>query len=248
MQRLVSDKVDAHAGQLVRVALNLRGSDARGDETSFEELFTADDVLAECGKTFEDSEQAVTWQLVCNYLDLLCADPVVTMAASLNGKYVLKLGELSSAIKQLVLEAVVRGNRTGDPTRGTRVVLAPRFPPHHRRRRRPHRLHRLRRRLHHHRLHRLRHLAHRLRHRLALAAYRLPRAACRVPRAACRVPFAAGCFVGRSPANTAAALSRHRGVPCGQRKLARPVAAFIGSSFASTLTAAARRAASRSSS
>jgi len=115
--------VDAHAGQLVRVALNLRGSDARGDETSFEELFTADDVLAECGKTFEDSEQAVTWQLVCNYLDLLCADPVVTMAASLNGKYVLKLGELSSAIKQLVLEAVVREKVGEAGSRLYRILL-----------------------------------------------------------------------------------------------------------------------------
>lgn len=37
----------------------------------------------------------------------MVADPVLTVAASLNGKYMLKLSELGSAVKQLVLEQVV---------------------------------------------------------------------------------------------------------------------------------------------
>ena len=38
----------------------------------------------------------------------MCADPTVTIATTLNGKYALKLNDLGNAIRQLVLEEAVR--------------------------------------------------------------------------------------------------------------------------------------------
>ena len=46
--------------------------------------------------------------LVLNYLDAMCSDPLCRIASTLNGKYVLELAELSNAVKQLLLEGVVR--------------------------------------------------------------------------------------------------------------------------------------------
>jgi transcription initiation factor IIE alpha subunit len=109
IERLVGDKLDHHALALMRVALSLSSEDS-----PFEELFTVDDLLAKCPKHFEDDPSLpITWQLVCNYLDAMCADTLCTIASTLNGKYVLKLGELGNAIRQLVLEGVVR-QKVGD--------------------------------------------------------------------------------------------------------------------------------------
>ena len=109
VEELVSDKFDRAAGEIVHRALRLESvaSVAHPErEASFDELFTVEDVLGALGSRFEESDQPVSAQLVCNYLDTLCADPVLTVAASLNGKYVLKLPELLSALKQLLLEQV----------------------------------------------------------------------------------------------------------------------------------------------
>lgn len=117
VEELVSDKFDRAAGEIVHRALRLESvaSVAHPErEASFDELFTVEDVLGALGTRFEESDQPVSAQLVCNYLDTLCADPVLTVAASLNGKYVLKLPELLSALKQLLLEQVVAA-KLGEP-------------------------------------------------------------------------------------------------------------------------------------
>ena len=65
----------------------------------FREPFTADQVLHQCPVRFSDDGPQITRPLVLNYLDAMCSDPMVKMATSLNGKYMLELGELSNAVK-----------------------------------------------------------------------------------------------------------------------------------------------------
>jgi transcription initiation factor IIE alpha subunit len=107
IERLVGDKLDSHAQLFVRVALGF-SSGSEAEQGIFDGLFTVDDLLAKCPSHFADDGTPITWQLVCNYLDAMCADPLCTIASTLNDKYVLKLAELGNAIHQLVLEEVVK--------------------------------------------------------------------------------------------------------------------------------------------
>ena len=106
---LVGDKLDSNAEGLVQIALNLqRSTQPYLEESLFREPFTVDAVLARCPQKFSDDGPLITWQLVLNYLDALCSDPLCKMASTLNGKYLLELPELSNAVKQILLEGAVR--------------------------------------------------------------------------------------------------------------------------------------------
>ena len=81
-------------------------SGGSGEKPSCTAPFTVDQLLSKCGGIIDGN--TATWQLVCNYMDTMCNDALCKMASTLNGKYILNLGELGSAIKQLILESTVR--------------------------------------------------------------------------------------------------------------------------------------------
>ena len=103
--KLVGEKIDVSARLLVETALEIHGVQPSADDAkpTATNPFTVDTLLAKC-----PPELSVDWQLVCNYLDTMCNDPLVKMASTLNGKYILELAEMGNAVKQLLLEAVVR--------------------------------------------------------------------------------------------------------------------------------------------
>ena len=107
IMKLVGEKIDSTAKALVETALELHGSQpaSSADEGKPPATapFTVDTLLAKCPAHFAND-----WQLVCNYLDTMCHDPLCKMASTLNGKYILELAELGNAVKQLLLETVVR--------------------------------------------------------------------------------------------------------------------------------------------
>ena len=102
----------------MREALELTSSPhtsfASEDNNVFDQLFTVEDILSRLEARFgspphfPDDGTTIDFELVCNYLDAMCADPLCTIASTLNGKYVLKLTELGHAIRQLVLEESVK--------------------------------------------------------------------------------------------------------------------------------------------
>lgn len=116
IMKVVGEKIDGTAQSIVETALDLLSNQPTSDLLSPYENdgakpaatapFTVDNVLAKCPVPLD-------WQLVCNYLDTMCNEPLCKMASTLNGKYILELGELGNAVKQLLLEAVVR-ERVGE--------------------------------------------------------------------------------------------------------------------------------------
>ena len=111
---LVGDKLDSNAEGLFEIMLGLQRpqpgvvEDPLAAAAIFREPFTADQLLHQCPVRFSDDGPHITRPLVLNYLDAMCADPVVKMATTLNGKYMLELGEIANAVKQTMIEGVVK--------------------------------------------------------------------------------------------------------------------------------------------
>ncbi|KAL1507209.1 hypothetical protein AB1Y20_008059 [Prymnesium parvum] len=120
MMSLVEDKLDLTARELVRFALEMQ-SLANSEKPSCTAPFTIDQLLSKCGSTLDGN--AASWQLVCNYMDTMCNDPLCKMASTLNGKYILNLSEMGSAIKQLVLENAIRERFGEMPSRLYKLLL-----------------------------------------------------------------------------------------------------------------------------
>jgi DNA-directed RNA polymerase III subunit RPC3 len=130
IQRLIGDKLDANAEGLVEVALNLQrtaGSASQAyllDEApSYRDPFTIDHLLSQCPERFSANGPPISRQLVRNYLDALCSDPLCKVASTLNDKYMLELPELCNCVKQLVLEGVVRSKHGDAACRLYRLLL-----------------------------------------------------------------------------------------------------------------------------
>ena len=108
IERFVGFQIDEKAQVLVKVALSLQ---EEAPDRHGEHLFVVDDLRAKCPHEFGDDparKQPLDWKEICNYLDVMCQDPICEMAATLHGKYKLKVRELSNAIKQMILEEVVK--------------------------------------------------------------------------------------------------------------------------------------------
>jgi len=108
IERFVGFQIDEKAQVLVKVALGLQ---EEAPDRHGEHLFVVDDLRAKCPHEFGDDpgrKQPLDWKEICNYLDVMCQDPICEMASTLHGKYKLKVRELSNAIKQMILEEVVK--------------------------------------------------------------------------------------------------------------------------------------------
>ena len=92
---VISDKLDSNAAGIARICLLIQESQA--------EPFTIEDVFQRY-----QPPPGMNRQLVLNYLDVMCSDPLCRIMSKLNDKYVLEKAELSNAVKQLLLEGVVR--------------------------------------------------------------------------------------------------------------------------------------------
>lgn len=62
-------------------------------------------------------------ELVSNYLETMCNDPLCQMASPLNGKYMLNLAEMASAVRQLTLESAVHHKFGNSASRLFRLLL-----------------------------------------------------------------------------------------------------------------------------
>ena len=119
MRRLVGDKLDSNAEGLLEIMLGQQRStpgaveDGLAAAAMFREPFTADQLLHQCPVRFSDDGPHITRPLVLNYLDAMCSDPMIKMATTLNGKYMLELGEIANAVKQTFIEGIVR-HKTGE--------------------------------------------------------------------------------------------------------------------------------------
>jgi len=110
IKSLVGDKLDSNAEGIVDKALGLQCSATAyiEDGLYYREPFTVDAVLARCPARFSEDGPQISWQLVLNYLDALCSDPLCKMATTLNGKYLIELHELANAVKMILAEGAVR--------------------------------------------------------------------------------------------------------------------------------------------
>jgi len=125
MCKLMHEKFDATAAQLLDAVLAMQPPDLthgawplphsqeeRGKPCTTP--FTVEELVQACGPLLEGHEfESDRRQLVANYLDTMCNDPLCMMASPLNGKYMLNLAQMTAAIRQLALETAVL-NRCGE--------------------------------------------------------------------------------------------------------------------------------------
>lgn len=113
---LVNDKIDSAARQLLDAALTLgaeSGAPSYADAGEAQALlpctaaFSVESLSGACPDLLEEATASELHELVRNYLDTMCHDPIVRMASTLNDKYILHLSDIAEAVKQLTLERVI---------------------------------------------------------------------------------------------------------------------------------------------
>ena len=137
ISRLVGEKIDGQARQLVETALSewgRRPEPTRDDDDIdagshvFDEIpnasdsFTLDEVVDAVSKNLNWQGES-TRQKVRNYFDIMCNEPLCEMAQELNDRYVLKIENLANALRMTLVEGIVLERFGVDACRVIRLLL-----------------------------------------------------------------------------------------------------------------------------